>query len=255
MDTQDKALTPKGNAIANKQAYTASAENITASRRGIHSYVLRAGRMTDLQRASFEILSERWCIPFEKGSRFDAAAAFEREAPLIVEIGFGMGVATAEIAATLPDFNFLGMEVHTPGVGKLLSEIEKRGLSNLRILHHDAVEFLEDCVAPGSIAGFHVFFPDPWPKKRHHKRRLIQRPFTDLLASRLAPGGYVYFVTDWEEYAEWARDALDSTPGLINKFPCGWAERMSWRPVTKFESRALSDGRVVRELRYEKPNS
>ncbi len=223
-----------------------------ASRRGIRSYVLRAGRMTDLQRHSFERLSRLWCVPFRRDDPFDPATAFGREAPWIVEIGFGMGVSTAEIAGALPDRDFLGIEVHTPGVGKLLSEIDRRSLANLRILHHDAVEFLESCVRPASVSGFHVFFPDPWPKKRHHKRRLIQRPFTDLLASLLAPGGYIYFVTDWEEYAEWSRNTLDSTPGLRNLYPGGWAKRAPWRPVTKFEKRALADGRIVRELWFER---
>ncbi|NLJ47823.1 MAG: tRNA (guanosine(46)-N7)-methyltransferase TrmB [Treponema sp.] len=229
-----------------------STERGSALRKGIRSYALRAGRMTDFQRLSYETLSARWCVPFRSGEPFIPEAVFRRTAPLVVEIGFGMGLATAEIAAALPDRNFLGIEVHTPGVGKLLSEIERRGLSNLRILHHDAVEFLETCAAPGTVFGFHVFFPDPWPKKRHHKRRLIQRPFTDLLASRLAPGGYLYFVTDWEEYAFWAREALDSTPGLANRFPGGWADRAPWRPVTKFERRALTEGREIRELWYEK---
>lgn len=208
--------------------------------------------MTDFQRTSYEVLAARWCEPFRPGETFDPAEAFGRKAPIVIEIGFGMGLATAEIAAAKPGLDFLGIEVHTPGVGKLLSEIEGRGLTNLRILHHDAVEFLESCVRSGTVAGFHIFFPDPWPKKRHHKRRLVQRPLTDLLASRLAPGGYVYFVTDWEEYALWAREALDSTPGLENLFPGGWAERAPWRPVTKFEQRALVDGRLIRELRYER---
>lgn len=239
---------------------------ILASRRGIRSYVLRAGRMTDLQRASFATLAARWCVPYRKGEVFDRNQAFGRgedtargggsgEAAFIVEIGFGMGVATADIAATLPERDFLGIEVHTPGVGKLLSEIDRRGLKNLRILHHDAVEFLESCVPAGTVSGFHIFFPDPWPKKRHHKRRLIQRPLTDLLASRLSPGGYIYFVTDWEEYAQWARDALDATPGLENRYPGAWAKRAPWRPVTKFERRALADGRAIRELWYERPDT
>lgn len=240
----------KSEDIPEAEAGFPSSAGMTAGRRGIRSYALRAGRMTDFQRTSYETLASRWCVPFRPGEPFDAEAAFGREAPLVVEIGFGMGMATAEIAAALPDTNFLGVEVHTPGVGKLLSEIERRSLENLRILHHDAVEFLESCVRPGSVSGFHVFFPDPWPKKRHHKRRLIQRPLTDLLASRLAPGGYIYFVTDWEEYALWARDVLDSTPGLVNRFPGGWADRASWRRVTKFERRALTEGRAIRELWY-----
>ena len=246
MDAENKPLTGEEAGESHQTG------ELTASRRGIRSYALRAGRMTDFQRAAFERLSCLWCVPFRKGVLFDALPAFGRDAPLIVEIGFGMGTATAQIAEDLPDSNFLGIEVHTPGVGKLLSEIEKRGLRNLRILHHDAVEFLESCVAPGSVAGFHIFFPDPWPKKRHHKRRLLQRPFTDLLASRLSPQGYGYFVTDWAEYAEWARSALDETPGLANCFPGGWAQRMSWRPITKFERKALADGREIRELLYER---
>ena len=224
---------------------------LSASRRGIRSYALRAGRMTDFQRASYESLAEQWCVPFRPGEMFDPVASFGRNAPLIIEIGFGMGLATAEIAEALPNLNFLGMEVHTPGVGKLLSEIEKRALKNVRILHHDAVEFLESCVEPNTVSGFHIFFPDPWPKKRHHKRRLIQRPLTDILASRLAPGGYVYVVTDWEDYALRAREALEATPGLRNTTPDAWAERAPWRPVTKFEKRALSEGRAIRELRFE----
>lgn len=223
---------------------------MTALRRGIRSYALRAGRMTDFQRNAYETLAARWCVPFRPGESFAPETVFGRKASLVMEIGFGMGLATAQIAAALPDTDFLGIEVHTPGVGKLLSEIERRSLGNLRILHHDAVEFLESCVPPGTVSGFHVFFPDPWPKKRHHKRRLIQRPLTDMLASRLAPGGYIYFVTDWEEYALWARDVLDSTPGLVNSYPGSWAERAPWRPVTKFERRALAEGRAIRELWY-----
>lgn len=244
MDTKDTSLI---SAETNNEP-----DRIPALRRGVHSYVLRAGRMTDFQRDSFKRLSDTWCVYFNPGEKFDSTAVFGRQAPLVVEIGFGMGIATAQIAAALPDRNFLGIEVHTPGVGKLLSEIEKRELTNLRILHHDAVEFLERNVPPCSVSGFHIFFPDPWPKKRHHKRRLVQRPFTDILGSRLAEGGYIYFVTDWEEYAAWAREALESTPGLRNKYPTGWAEKTPWRPVTKFEQRAAADGREIRELWFEK---
>ena len=256
MDDEPEPLmdgTGAGNETSSQPAVSPeSPEPFASSRRGIRSYALRAGRMTDFQRTSYETLSSRWCIPFNRDVPFDPAEFFGRQAPLVLEIGFGMGLATAEISAALTDRDFLGIEVHTPGVGKLLSEIEGRGLSNLRILHHDAVEFLDYCVLPGTVSGFHVFFPDPWPKKRHHKRRLIQRPFTDLLASRLSPGGYLYFVTDWEEYAEWARDALDATPGLVNLNPGGWAARAAWRPVTKFEKRAVEDGRTIRELWFER---
>lgn len=255
MEDRPEALT--SDSLQVKEADSSSGPELpdkggSVLRRGIRSYALRAGRMTDFQKSSYETLAVRWCIPFRAGESFDPDPLYRRSAPLIVEVGFGMGAATAQIAASLPGMNFLGIEVHTPGVGKLLSEIEKQGLANLRILHHDAVEFLETCVRTGTVSGFHVFFPDPWPKKRHHKRRLIQRPLTDLLASRLKPGGYIYFVTDWEDYALWARDALDSTPGLVNKFPGVWADRAAWRPVTKFESRALREGRKIRELWYER---
>ncbi|HSV55740.1 MAG TPA: tRNA (guanosine(46)-N7)-methyltransferase TrmB [Magnetospirillaceae bacterium] len=221
-----------------------------ASRRGIRSFALRAGRMTDFQKTSYDSLSRLWCVPFRAGTPFEPAEIFGRKAPLVIEVGFGMGLATAEIAAALPDRDFLGIEVHTPGVGKLLGEIERRRLSNLRILHHDAVDFLETCVLPSSVSAFHIFFPDPWPKKRHHKRRLVQRPFTDFLASRLKPGGYLYFVTDWADYALQARESLDGTPGLTSLYPGAWAERETWRPATKFETRALAAGRAILELRY-----
>ncbi|MBP7095733.1 MAG: tRNA (guanosine(46)-N7)-methyltransferase TrmB [Spirochaetia bacterium] len=226
-------------------------ESLMPARSGIRSYVLRAGRMTDAQRHGLETLEGVYGLEFDAARPFDLDAIFGGR-PVVAEIGFGMGDATVEIAAARPDLGFLGIEVHAPGVGKLLSELGKRRLENVRTVRHDAVEVLEKAIAPGSLAGFHVFFPDPWPKKRHHKRRLVTRPFTDLMASRLAPGGYIHFVTDWEEYAEWARAELDATPGLLDAHPLSWAPRPDWRPVTKFERKAAAAGRTVRELEFRK---
>jgi tRNA (guanine-N7-)-methyltransferase len=218
--------------------------------RGIKSYVLRAGRMSEAQRRAWENLAPAYCIPFESRP-LNRAEAFGNDQPLIIEIGFGMGVATAIIAEKNPGTNFLGLEVHRPGVGRLLWEIDKRGLKNVRIIEHDAVEVLEQMIPPAAVEGFHIFFPDPWPKKRHHKRRLITRPFTDALVEKLRPGGYVYMVTDWENYADWALTELSATPGLANPHG-GFAPPQDWRPQTKFEEKGLAKDHRVRELRLVK---
>ena len=214
----------------------------------IRSYVLRAGRMSDAQRRSYETLFPRYGIPFDTAA-LDYAIVFGKQNPLIIEIGFGMGIATAMIAEANPGVNYLGIEVHRPGIGKLLWEIERRNLSNVRIIEHDAVETLECMIPAASVAGFHIFFPDPWPKKRHHKRRLITRPFTDLLASRLLPGGYLYMVTDWAEYGDWALAELSATDGLINAYD-GFAPPQSWRPETRFERKGIDKQHKVWELYF-----
>ncbi|MDR1618890.1 MAG: tRNA (guanosine(46)-N7)-methyltransferase TrmB [Treponema sp.] len=206
--------------------------------------------MSDAQRRSLETLSPAFCIPFRHEPP-DYAAIFGNKNPLTVEIGFGMGMATAEIAAANPDKNYLGLEVHRPGVGRLLWEIEGRGLGNIRIIEHDAAEALRTMLGAGQAAAFHIFFPDPWPKKRHHKRRLVTRPFTDLLAEKLAEGGYVYMVTDWEPYALWALAELSATPGLRNAHE-GFAPPQAWRPRTRFEEKGLEQNRPVRELYFVK---
>jgi tRNA (guanine-N7-)-methyltransferase len=218
--------------------------------RHIKSYVLRAGRMSEAQRRSHETLAPLFCLPFENRPR-KCADAFGTDHPLIIEIGFGMGIATALIAEKNPGTNYLGLEVHRPGIGRLLWEIENRGLKNIRIIEHDAVEVLETMIPPAAVDGFHIFFPDPWPKKRHHKRRLITRPFTDTLAEKLRPGGYVYMVTDWENYADWALAELSATPGLSNPHG-GFAPPQDWRPQTKFEEKGLAKDHRVRELRLVK---
>jgi tRNA (guanine-N7-)-methyltransferase len=216
------------------------------SKRAIKSYVLRAGRLTEAQKRSYGLFSEKYLIPFETQPA-NPRDFFSNEDQVSLEIGFGMGTATAIIAEANPCKNYLGIEVHRPGIGKLLWEIEKRGLANVRIIEHDAVEVLEKMISPASIEAVHIFFPDPWPKKRHHKRRLVTRPFTDTLARALKPGGYLYMVTDWEDYAKWALAELGATPGLSNP-SCGFSPAQEWRPRTKFEQKGLDKNRKVWEL-------
>ncbi|MCW5663312.1 MAG: tRNA (guanosine(46)-N7)-methyltransferase TrmB [Piscinibacter sp.] len=218
----------------------------SAPRRAIRSYVVRAGRMGSGQKRALEELAPRWVLPLQDRPA-DLAAAFGRAAPVVLEIGFGMGDATAAIARARPDTDFLGVEVHPPGVGALLQRIEAQALTNLRIVQHDAVEVLERMIAPASLAGVHVFFPDPWHKKRHHKRRLVQPPFVALLASRLAPGGTLHCATDWQPYAEQMLEVLGAEPRLVNT-AAGYAERPAYRPPTKFEQRGVKLGHGVWDL-------
>jgi tRNA (guanine-N7-)-methyltransferase len=214
--------------------------------RHIRSYVLRQGRVSGAQQRAHQTLLPRYGLPYT-GSLIDLDEVFGRTAPKILEIGFGMGETTADIAAAQPDTDFLGIEVHTPGVGSLLKQIEARGLTNLRIIQHDAVEVLHHMIAPRSINGVHIFFPDPWPKKRHHKRRLIQPPLVALLAQKLKPGGYLHAATDWHEYAEQILAALAAEPALINTV-ADYAPRPAYRPRTKFETRGLKLGHGVWDI-------
>jgi tRNA (guanine-N7-)-methyltransferase len=216
----------------------------------IRSFVTRAGRLSTAQARSLEILGPQFCISYAK-ARLDYATAFGRQAPTILEIGFGMGETTATIAAGMPGANILGVEVHTPGVGSLLKLIGEQKLDNLRLIQHDAVEVLRDMIAPASLAGVHVFFPDPWHKARHNKRRLIQPPLVDLLASRIAPGGYLHCATDWQDYAEQMLAVLGGEPSLENTAD-GYAPRPDYRPVTKFENRGLRLGHGVWDLVFRK---
>jgi len=172
---------------------------------------------------------------------------FGNNNPVTVEIGFGMGLATAVIAEENPAKNYVGVEVHKPGIGRLLWEIEQRSLSNIRIVERDAALVFQRMIPPRSLEGIHLFFPDPWPKKRHHKRRLVKRPFTAALAAALKPGGYLYMVTDWEDYAAWALDELGATENLINSCD-GFAPPQDWRPRTAFEKKGLAKNHQVREL-------
>ncbi len=218
--------------------------------RTIKTYVLRQGRLTSAQERDYNELSPVYCIPF-KQELIDFKRVFGNDNPVIIEIGFGMGQATVEIAKNNPDINYLGIEVHKPGVGAVLGEIKRLELKNLYIVQYDALDVLEQMIKDESVSGFHIFFADPWPKKKHHKRRLVQRPRTNLFEKKLVKGGYVYFVTDWQEYADFALEELSATEGLKNKYE-GFAEHQTWRPLTKFEKKGLNADRKINELFFEK---
>ena len=221
-----------------------------ADRPRIRSYVVRPGRMGPGQAKALDTLAPRFVLPLA-GPPGAFAAAFGRTAPLVLEIGFGMGAATAQIAAAQPETDFLGVEVHPPGVGALLKLIGDNALANVRIVQGDAVEVLEQMIEPASLAGIHVFFPDPWHKKRHQKRRLIQPAFVRLLASRLTAGGVLHCATDWHDYAEQMLAVLGAEPALANRH-AGFAERPAARPLTKFENRGLLRGHGVWDLVFER---
>ena len=212
----------------------------------IRSFVLRQGRMSDAQHRFLDEMMPRVGLAY-RPAPVDLNAVFGRQAPHVVEIGFGMGQSTAAIAQARPGDDFLGIEVHAPGVGGLCKLIEEGNIPNLRIVQHDAVEVLRDMIPEASLAGVHVYFPDPWPKKRHHKRRLIQSPFVKLIASRLAPGGYLHCATDWEEYAQQMLEVLSAEPLLANTAE-GFAEKPDYRPLTKFENRGIKLGHGVWDL-------
>jgi len=218
--------------------------------RPIRSFVLRAGRMGPGQQRALQALGPRFVLPFQ-AQPLDLAKTFGRSAPTVLEIGFGMGDATAQVAAASPGTDFIGIEVHQPGVGALLKRIGELGLSNLRLVQHDAVEVLKHMLPPDSLAGVHIWFPDPWHKKRHHKRRLIQREFVTLLASRLAPGGHLHCATDWQPYAEQMLQVLSAEP-LLRNAALGFAPKPDARPLTKFEARGLKLGHGVWDLLFQR---
>lgn len=214
--------------------------------RPIRSFVVRQGRMSPAQKRAIDELYPRFGLNYQPAV-LDLDPVFGRKAPHIVEIGFGMGMTTAEIAANHPEQDFVGIEVHPPGVGSLLNLIQQRNLTNLKIIQHDAVEVLQHMIAPDSLDGVHIFFPDPWHKARHHKRRLIQPAFAQLVADRLKPGGYLHCATDWEHYAEHMLQVLSAVPSLVNTCE-SYASRPAWRPLTKFENRGLSLGHGIFDL-------
>ncbi|MCW5632878.1 MAG: tRNA (guanosine(46)-N7)-methyltransferase TrmB [Rubrivivax sp.] len=225
-----------------------------APRARIRSYVLRGGRLGPGQQRALAELGPSFVLPWQ-AELPDWDAAFGRRAPRLLEIGFGMGDATAQVAAALPDHDLIGVEVHEAGVGALLKLLGERGLANVRIVRHDAVEVLRTMIAPASLAGIHVWFPDPWPKKRHHKRRLLQPAFVAELALRLVPGGYLHCATDWQPYAEQMLQVLASEPRLRNSVAAAngsdgsaFAPRPPWRPLTRFEQRGLKLGHGVWDL-------
>jgi tRNA (guanine-N7-)-methyltransferase len=216
----------------------------------IRSFVTRAGRLSIAQARALETLGPQFLVPYAKAP-LDTRALFGRTAPVIFEIGFGMGDTTSHIARHMPEKDFIGVEVHTPGVGSLLKQIGEQGLTNLRLIQHDAVEVLNNMIPDGSLAGVHVFFPDPWHKARHNKRRLIQPGMVKLLAEKLAPGGYLHCATDWQEYAEQMLEVLGGEALLTNTAD-GYAPQPAYRPLTKFENRGLKLGHGVWDLVFTK---
>ena len=224
--------------------------NSDLQHRPIRSFVLRQGRFSTAQRQAYETLLPRFGIPYSP-ALIELERAFGRPNPKVLEIGFGMGETTATIAALQPERDFLAIDVHAPGVGSLLRLIDREHLTNVRIVSHDAVDVVHQMIAPGALAAVHVFFPDPWPKKRHHKRRLLQPAFVHVLAERLAPGGYLHAATDWEDYAVEMLATLNNEPLLANAAK-DFAPRPEYRPLTKFERRGLARGHGVWDLIFER---
>ncbi len=221
-------------------------------KKNIRSFVLRGGRLTDLQKNAIEKYSDLFCIPFADEFTFQSESVFNNNNPLIIEIGFGMGVTTALIASIFPDMNYLGIEVFLSGVGKLLHEIHAKKLKNVRIIRFNAVDVLKKMIPDNSVTGFHIFFPDPWPKKKHNKRRLVQKDFIEIMQKKLIPGGYIYAVTDWTPYAEWMLDEFEKVDLLANYAENGYCDPVPWRPVTKFEQKGIAKNHSIHEIWVEK---
>ncbi|MDP4030322.1 MAG: tRNA (guanosine(46)-N7)-methyltransferase TrmB [Gallionella sp.] len=216
------------------------------SKRHIRSYVLRQGRVSPAQQRAVETLLPRFGIPYA-AQPLDLELAFGRAAPKILEIGFGMGESTATIALAHPENDYLALEVHTPGVGNLLKLIDAQHIPNIRILQHDAVEVLRDMLGAATLDGVHIFFPDPWHKARHNKRRLMQAPFVAQLVQKLKPGGYIHVATDWQDYAQQTLAVLSAEP-LLENTAADYAPRPAYRPLTKFEQRGINLGHGVWDL-------
>lgn len=225
-----------------------------AGKRPVRSYVIRGGRLTSGQARALEELWPRYGIEPEAGhAPLDFQALFGRKAPVIVEIGFGNGEATWRTAEAHPEQDFIGVEVHRPGIGRLLLALAHHGLDNVRIACMDAVEFIRDWTAPASLDGVRIYFPDPWPKKRHHKRRLVQPPFVAALASRMAPGAILHIATDWAPYAEYMSEVLAAGDAFCNLSQSGdYSPRPEWRPETRYERRGRNLGHRVYDLVYER---
>ena len=231
----------------NSQTTTTANPEEDLKQRRIRSFVLRQGRLTKGQEKALTDQWPRFGVEY-KPERIDLSAISGRaDSPKILEIGFGMGETTAKIAQTLPEKDFLGVEVHTPGVGALLKLIEESSIPNIRIIQHDAVDVLNHMLPDASLDGVHIFFPDPWHKKRHHKRRLIQSEFVKLLCAKIKLGGYLHVATDWQEYAEWVLEVLQAEP-LLKNTAQEYAEKPVYRPLTKFENRGIKLGHGVWDL-------
>jgi tRNA (guanine-N7-)-methyltransferase len=245
-----RAMT-KLNQTVDSQIFEADPDKEALKNRRIRSFVLRQGRVTKGQAHALEVGLPKFGINYEV-KLLDLERVFGRQnSPKILEIGFGMGETTAKIAQTLPDSDFLAVEVHTPGVGALLKLIEEGAVTNIRVIQHDVVDVLKSMLANASLDGIHIFFPDPWHKARHHKRRLIQAGFVKLLCSKLKVGGYLHVATDWQEYAEWIMEVLSAEPQLQNTADA-YAEKPSYRPLTKFENRGLKLGHGVWDMVFKR---
>jgi tRNA (guanine-N7-)-methyltransferase len=219
--------------------------------RTIHSYVIRSGRTSAAQEKALESLYPVYGLQYNEASLIDFARLFGNTHPVTIEIGFGNGDEAIELAKANPDKNYFGIEVFRAGLGRLLMNTQKEGLKNIRLIEHDAVEVLNNMVQDSTVAAFHLFFPDPWPKKKHHKRRLVTRSFTGLMARKLSAGGYIYMASDWDDYAAWALRELSATEGLVNKYDA-FAPRQDWRPLTRFEKKGLAKEHLIKELYFEK---
>jgi tRNA (guanine-N7-)-methyltransferase len=224
---------------------------VNTGRRAIRSYVLRAGRITEAQKRALAELLPRYGIPFSPGP-VDLDAAFGRRAPRVLEIGIGNGDTLVELATALPATDFIGAEVHPPGIGHCLLAIEARGLTNVRVVAHDAVELLEHMITQASLDEVLLYFPDPWPKKRHHKRRIVQPAFVALVADRLKPGGLFRLATDWEPYAAWMLEILNASPAFANAAADGGCIERPVRGATRFERRGRRLGHRVFDFEFRK---
>ena len=233
-----------------KQYQTSDIDNEVSHKRGIRSYVLRQGHMSDAQKAAMAEGLPKWGIEYQPET-IDLNAVFGRDNDKVFEIGFGMGTSTAHIAKVLPEKDFIAIDVHAPGVGNLLKLIDENELSNLRVMRYDAVEVVTNMLADESLAGIHVFFPDPWHKKRHNKRRLIQTPFVEQLLPKLKIGGYIHLATDWEEYAVQMLEVLSGIDALQNT-AADYAPTPDYRPETKFEARGIRLGHGVWDLVFKR---